>query len=57
MKSLEQVVEQLKNGRFSELENGKSMVGDEIGRLKRYLEESERQIDELSKENQRMKNE
>lgn len=55
VKDLERVVEQLKQGRYSEMESSKHLTGDEIRRLQMRLEETDRAREELQRENQRMK--
>ncbi len=57
IKTLERVVEQLKEGRYSELESGKTMTNEEIHRLRIQKDENERIIDELTRENTRVKGE
>jgi hypothetical protein len=39
---MEQVIDQLKSGKFNELEAGKLISGDEIHRLRKNLDENER---------------
>lgn len=51
MKHMEQVIEQLKGGKYNELEAGKMISDDEIKRLRKNLEDNDRQITELQKEN------
>lgn len=42
MQDLERVVEQLKEGRYSEIESGKFLSDDEIRRLQRQLEQTDK---------------
>jgi predicted RNase H-like nuclease (RuvC/YqgF family) len=51
VKDLERVVEQLKQGRYSEMESSKHLTGDEIRRLQMRLEETDRAREELQREN------
>ncbi len=57
VRELRKVVEQLKDGKYNELEVGKHLTRDEISRLERRLEEAERLREEMARENARMKNE
>ena len=54
---LEKVVEQLKSGRYNEMEAGRHMSRDELDRLKRQLEDAERAREDALKENSRVKSE
>ena len=56
-KELEKVVEQLKSGRYNEMEAGRHMSRDELDRLKRQLEDAERAREDALKENSRVKSE
>lgn len=56
-RELRRLVEQLKEGKYNELEVGKHLTRDEINRLERRLEEAERTKEELVRENARMKSE
>ena len=57
VKELEKVVEQLKAGRYNEMEAGRHMSRDELDRLKRQLEDAERAREDALKENSRVKSE
>jgi len=48
-------VDSLKRGKFNELEAGKAISSDEIQRLRRNIEDTERQIQDLQKENLRLR--
>ena len=52
---MEQVIDQLKSGQFNQSESMKMMTTDEINSLKRQVEDGENQIQELIKENQKLK--
>lgn len=56
-RELRRIVEQLKEGKYNELEVGKHMSREEINRLERRLEEAERTREEVARENARMKSE
>ena len=57
VKELEKIVEQLKSGRYNEMEAGRHMSRDELDRLKRQLEDAERAREDALKENSRVKSE
>lgn len=48
-------MDSLKRGKFNELEAGKAISSDEIQRLRRNIEDTERQIQDLQKENLRLR--
>lgn len=55
IKTMEKVIEQLKEGRYNELESGKSLSKDELTRLKEELEEKYSEIEELQRDNQKLR--
>ena len=57
MRDLEKVVQHLKEGRYNEIESGKFLTEDEIKRLQRKLEDTERERLELAREMQKMRDE
>jgi plectin len=57
VRELNKVVDQLKEGRYNEMEVGKHLSHDEISRLQRQLAEAERAKEEAVRESQRIKSE
>ena len=54
-KTMERTIGDLKSGKYSVAEASRMVGQDEAGRLKHQLDEADQQMDELRRENQRMK--